>query len=45
MTPMASSPDPDGSHASAVTGVCEPSLVAMPMKVAVSCGKFASLTL
>ena len=45
ITPMASSPDPEGSHANAVGGVCDPSGVAMPPKVSVSCGEFGLLTL
>jgi hypothetical protein len=35
-TPMDSRPEPDGSKASAVGGVCEPSPAPMPKKVSVS---------
>ena len=45
ITPIASSPVPAGSHASAVGGACDPSLVAIPPKVPVSCGADGLLTL
>ncbi len=45
MTPIASRPDPDGSHANAVGGVCEWSDTAIPPNVLVSCGDDGLLTL